>query len=996
MANNDENSVAKITNFLTLRYCLIGILAAVGIVLSYASFKVTRNWEEDEALHHLRELTRNHGVAIEQELLTHLDFLHSIAALYDTSPFVSREEFRTFANSLLKRARGVQALEWIPLISAGERGEYERLARSDGLPDFRIKEKNATGKMVSAGTRAEYFPVYYVEPLKGNEQALGFDLGSNATRRDALAKARETGNVVVSGRIKLVQETGDQFAFLAFKPIYHKNYPIHSAELRRKFLLGFALGVFRIGDVVESALAKQTGPAGLDIYVFDNRPTAGKRFLYFHPSRARQTKVAPESEETIFDGPHLASSFSVVDREWTLVFKPVAGYFTENSTWVPWSTLIVGLVFTSILTAYLVSAAGRERRITNLVRERTGALKDSETRIRAVVDNVVDGIITISETGEIETFNPAAEQIFGYTASQIIGQNVRILMPGPYRGEHDGYLRAYLKTGEAKIIGIGREVVGKRKDGSTFPMDLAVSEMQIGSSSIFTGVVRDITERKQADLIKNEFISTVSHELRTPLTSIKGSLGLIKSGVIGKLPDKLRSLLEIAYSNSDRLERLINDILDIEKIEAGKMDFHLRPVEIVELVEKAIEANKGYGDKHGATFVLKDTPPEKAMVEGDEDRLMQALSNLMSNAAKFSPQGERVEVSVSSGAVGVRVSVTDHGPGIAPEFRSKIFEKFSQADSSDTRQEGGTGLGLSITKTIIEHHDGFLGFETEMGKGATFYFVLPALAELGAELVNADGMVGQYRALIVEDETDIAMILDMTLRQDGFKTDIAHNASEAKDMLAKDNYDVMTLDLGLPDQDGISLIQDLRSQTKTKNLPIVVVSATASEGAKKLNGDAIGVIDWLQKPIDLERLRERIRFATQSVPSRRLRILHVEDDTDVIKVVSNIVDETTHITAARTLRAAKRLLGRETFDLVILDLMLPDGAGENLLPLLHRQGQPSTPVIVFSAKEASREIAHNIKAVLLKSQTTNEALLEAIRSAIHPGKGEAQENVLSH
>ena len=304
-------------------------------------------------------------------------------------------------------------------------------------------------------------------------------------------------------------------------------------------------------------------------------------------------------------------------------------------------------------------------------------------------------------------------------------------------------------------------------------------------------------------------------------------------------------------------------------------------------------------------------------------------------------------------------------------------------------------LGLSISKAIIEHHGGLLGFETERGKGSSFYFVLPALAELGAKRVNADGMAGHYRVLIVEDEPDIAVILDMSLRLDGFVTSIARNAAQAKEMLAKDNYDVMTLDLGLPDQDGISLIQDLRNRTETKNLPIVVVSATANEGTKELNGDAFGIIDWLPKPIDPERLRERIRFAIQSVSSRKFRILHVEDDTDVIKVVSNVVNETAHITAARTLRATKRILGSKTFDLVILDLMLPDGAGENLLPLLNKQDQPSTPVIVFSAKETSKEMAHNIKAVLLKSRTTNETLLEAIRSTMHAGKGENQGNALT-
>lgn len=982
------NEDAKVMSF---RYGVIGLLAAVGIALSYASFKVTQGWEDARALNQLQEQVRNHGFAIEEELLVHLDFLKSINALYETSPFVSRNAFRFFTQSLLKRARGVQALEWIPRIADDVRDHYEWGARDDGLANFQIKEKDADGNFVAAGTRPEYFPVYYVEPLKGNEKALGFDLGSNATRLEALTKARDTGNVVVSARIKLVQETGDQFAFLAFHPIYQKNFIPDAPAPERKTLLGFALGVFRIGDVVENALAKQTRAAGLDIYVFDNNATGGNRFLYFHPSRARKTKPPPVSEEEVLSGPHLTTNLMVGDRQWSLVFKPIAGHFAGTTTWLPWSALIVGLLFTVILTAYLMSAVGRERRITNLVRARTNELKDSEERFRHLIEGSVQGVL-IHNYFKPVFVNQAYADILGYAGPEDILAHSSAL---DHVAEED---RERLKDyADARFMGKeapdSYEFQAIRKDGSLVWLENRVRTITWEGKPANQRIVTDITERKQSEEMKNEFISTVSHELRTPLTSIKGSLGLIRTGVIGELPEKLKSLLEIAYANSDRLERLINDILDIEKIEAGKMSFHLQPVEIVELVEKAIEANKGFGDEHGVSFVFKERPEEKAVVDGEEDRLMQVMSNLMSNAAKFSPEGEPVEISVTSGAVGIRVSVADRGPGVSQDFQDKIFEKFSQADSSDTRQQGGTGLGLSITKAIIEHHDGVLGFETEEGNGTTFYFVLPPLVELGANLINADGMAGQYRALIVEDEPDIAMILEMTLRQDGFSTGLARTAVQAKEMLEKDSYDVMTLDLGLPDQNGISLIKDLRSQPQTRNLPIVVVSATAIEGARELNGDAVGVIDWLQKPIDQDRLRECLRYAMQSGTSRKLRILHVEDDTDVIKVVSNVVNGSAHITAARTLRAAKRILESETFDLVILDLMLPDGAGENVLPMLRKQGETPTPVIVFSAKDVSQEITQSIEAVLLKSRTTNEDLLEAIRSAMPPGKGESRDNV---
>ena len=391
------------------------------------------------------------------------------------------------------------------------------------------------------------------------------------------------------------------------------------------------------------------------------------------------------------------------------------------------------------------------------------SLLDSRQRLAAVFENIYDGIITIDERGLIQRFNPAAEKIFGYAADEVIGQNTSVLMPEPYQSKHDGYLKNYYETGEAKIIGKGREVEGKRKNGSTFPLDLAVSEMWIGDQRLFTGIVRDISERKQLDSMKNEFISTVSHELRTPLTSIKGSLGLVRSGVTGELPEKLRSMVDIAYNNSDRLVRLINDILDIEKIEAGKMHYHMEVLDLMPLVEQAIEENKGFGDQHGVTLAINDTVPD-AKIEGDRDRLMQVLTNFLSNAAKFSPEGERVEMSASRQDGGYRVAVTDHGPGIPENFRDKIFGKFTQADSSDTRGKGGTGLGLSISKAIVEEHGGTIGFDTETDKGTTFFFDLPKWEETKVTpSITEAAQSSAGRILVCEDEPDIAKLLELML-----------------------------------------------------------------------------------------------------------------------------------------------------------------------------------------------------------------------------------------
>lgn len=236
---------------------------------------------------------------------------------------------------------------------------------------------------------------------------------------------------------------------------------------------------------------------------------------------------------------------------------------------------------------------------------------------------------------------------------------------------------------------------------------------------------RQLEEQHRLERLKDEFISIVSHELRTPLTSIHGSLGLVRDGRAGELPEKARQLVDIAYRNSQRLVRLASDILDLQKIESGSLAFDVRPHELCSLLEAALEANQAYGSRFEVALVLGEVPRD-AYVLADADRVMQVLTNLLSNAAKFSPAQAEVTLSAERCGTEVRVRVSDRGPGIPREFRERIFQRFAQADSSTTRRQEGTGLGLSISKAIVERLGGRIGFETQEGVGTTFIVDLPA------------------------------------------------------------------------------------------------------------------------------------------------------------------------------------------------------------------------------------------------------------------------------
>ena len=351
-------------------------------------------------------------------------------------------------------------------------------------------------------------------------------------------------------------------------------------------------------------------------------------------------------------------------------------------------------------------------------------LQESARFTQRILDSVVDGIITIDRRGIIQSFNPSASAIFGYAADEAVGRNVSILMPEPHRSLHDGYLETYMATGVARIIGASREVDGRRKDGSTFAMDLAVSLSAHQGQPLFIGLVRDITERKRIETMKSEFVSTVSHELRTPLTSISAALGLVAGGAMGNIPPEAKEMVHIAHKNSLRLAHLINDLLDMEKLAAGKMHFDLQVQALMPLLVHSLEGVRAYGDQYQVRFEVTERV-EGVKVRVDGSRLQQVLNNFLSNAAKFSPPGGRVEIAAVRSDDRVRVSVIDHGPGISPEFRGRIFQKFSQADSSDTRQKGGTGLGLAISKELVERMGGAVGFDSDAGKGACFYFDLP-------------------------------------------------------------------------------------------------------------------------------------------------------------------------------------------------------------------------------------------------------------------------------
>lgn len=523
------------------------------------------------------------------------------------------------------------------------------------------------------------------------------------------------------------------------------------------------------------------------------------------------------------------------------------------------------------------------------------ALRDNELRTRSILDNVADGIITIDRYGEVKTYNPACEKLFGFTPDEVIGRNVRMLMPEPYHSEHDGYLARYEKTGEQHILGVGRsggrEVVGRRKDGSTFPMSLAVNEMVMSDEKYFIGIVHDITERKrvelelirakeraeQANRVKTSFLASMSHEVRTPLGGMLGMLELLS---LSELDNEQMETLNTAWASGRGLLRIVNDILDWSKIEEGKLAIVPVPTILGLLLQEVIDT---YSRVASAKSLLLWQHVDSRLVHAymlDQLRLSQVLNNFVSNAIKFTERGEveiRAELveETKQGDV-IRFAVKDTGIGIPEQDHGRLFQSYEQASGETARMYGGTGLGLAICRRLTEMMEGELGMVSTPDRGSTFSITL-TLPRTDAAVVMATphqveetqraikplftGGQDAPQVLVVDDHPTNRELLARQVKILGLRATTAENGRVAVSLWRDGRFALIISDCHMPDMDGYEMARTIRrieASAQRQRTPIIAWTANAlSEEQERI--EAAGMDELLVKPVNLMQLRHMLK-----------------------------------------------------------------------------------------------------------------------------------------
>jgi PAS domain S-box-containing protein len=879
-----------------LHRCLHGILrrpvlgitgvALAGVVGSLILFAELRTKEherlEDDFLHAAEDRVS----ALKKTLEFDSCILGAIRSFYDGSESVERAEFCVFVSPMLRRHPSIRALEWVTRVAESERESLEEAAVRDGLADFWVIEDDPQGVLIPAQPRKEYFPITYVEPHQGNVARLGFDLGTLPPCRRAMDCARDSGEMAATSCIRLIGEPGAPWGLRFFLPVYRHPAPISSVAQRRVNLRGFVVGVFRVQGIVEEGISALT-PGSVQFTVQDNASLPGGQFLYAHPSRTHPaTRDVLDSAAGKPPGDlQYSESLNVGGRRWQIDCTPAPAFLATRRSWQSWVSLVFGLLMTMLTVGYLIFATVYYRHnerltaklsdtvdaIQNEIKERTGAeqaAKREAAKLSAMISGMQEGVVFADSENVIVEINDYFCSLFGRQPAEILGKRIEDFHASGVLEHIHRVLAQFRKDTDFAPLVMQRPL-GK--------MEVVLRMQPIYREGVYDGVllnVIDVTElvqaRKQAEEAteaKSRFLAVMSHEIRTPLSAILGYTDLLRDAALP--PGTRASYLAIVRRNAEHLLQLINDILDLAKIEAGKMTVELQPCHLVSLVADVASMMRPRAEQRGNLLQVLYNGNVPETIGTDGARLQQALINLVGNAAKFTEKGS-IQIVVSylprwrNDQPAVSLEVVDTGIGIQPEILPQLFQPFVQAHQATSRRFGGTGLGLTICKQLVEMLGGELGVRSTPGKGSTFTITVPAgdlagvrflesPAEALSELRELDRgppapqSLAGIRILLAEDSIDNQELLCTFLTNAGATVEVAENGKTAVEKAYQQPFHVILMDMNMPDMDGYEATRLLRHHGYLR--PILALTANAMSGDSQ-RCLAAGCNMHLTKPVD--------------------------------------------------------------------------------------------------------------------------------------------------
>ncbi len=593
------------------------------------------------------------------------------------------------------------------------------------------------------------------------------------------------------------------------------------------------------------------------------------------------------------------------------------------------------------------------------------ALNYEKNRLETMLASMGEGVIVTDTDHKVLLVNAAAEVMLDIHCQDAIGKDGDLIVPVK-RAELE---QIFQSASDAKPL---PPLVKPHRDKV---LSILANQIRDESGQPFgvVSLLRDITEQAAIEAMKTEFISVVSHELRTPLTPIKGYIDLLLEGDAGELTNEQSEYLKIVEVNTDRLVALVNDLLDISRIEAGRIDLEIKTVVLEEVVQEVLAVHRKQIESRGLSLTVA-LPPRVPWVKADRGRIVQVLNNLISNAYKYTLSGGITISAVPDGEY-LEVTVSDTGVGLSREDQKKLFTKFFRAKNPATKETSGTGLGLAITKSIIEKHEGEIWVESRRGKGTAFHFTLPLVEPVPvAQKPKTASRRSSKKVLVVDDEKDIARMIRRQLERVGYQVLMAHSGPEAIARAMEHAPDLISMDIQMPGMNGLKAIELLRDNPQTTDIPIVVVSVVHDEEPLK----KLGVADILDKPINEDaflQVVERILWEGQ-------RILIYASDGETRQLLEEVLSQRGyHLIFAQDGLDLLVHARKEQPELILMDLLLPDMDGYEVLRRLNRRPE-TVDIPVICMTDSATEVVGNVLAVggndLVRKPLDLEALLVEI------------------